>query len=69
MSTSNAGSREGSPQRGVSARLEAGRTEGPAMDFKDRRIWSTVVAVVVVLLIIGYMTGWFGGEAPVVPQQ
>jgi hypothetical protein len=39
------------------------------MDFKDRRIWSAVVAVIVVLLIIGYMTGWFGGEAPVVPQQ
>ena len=36
------------------------------MDFKDRRIWYAVAAVIIVL-IIGYATGWFGGE-PAVPQ-
>ena len=34
------------------------------MDFKDRRIWYAVAAVIIVL-IIGYATGWFGGEAAV----
>ena len=32
------------------------------MDFKDRRIWYAVAAVIIVLIIIGYATGWFGGE-------
>ena len=31
------------------------------MDFKDRRLWYGVVAVIVVLLVIGYTAGWFGG--------
>ena len=31
------------------------------MDFKDRRIWYAVAAVIIVL-IIGYATGWFGSE-------
>ena len=32
------------------------------MDFKYRRIWYAVAAVIIVLIIIGYATGWFGGE-------
>ena len=35
------------------------------MDFKDRRLWYGVVAVIVVLLVIGYAAGWFGGTPPV----
>jgi Flp pilus assembly protein protease CpaA len=42
---------------------------GSPMDFKDRRIWYAVAAVIVVLIIIGYATGWFGGGPTVVPQQ
>ena len=38
------------------------------MDFKDRRVWYAVAAVIIVLIVIGYAAGWFGGE-PVVPQQ
>jgi hypothetical protein len=38
------------------------------MDFKDRRIWYTVAAVIIVLIVIGYAAGWFGGEPAVVPQ-
>jgi hypothetical protein len=31
--------------------------------FQDQRIvWSIVVLVVIVLGVIGYATGWFGGE-------
>ena len=37
------------------------------MDLKDPRIWYAVAAVIIVLIIIGYATGWFGGE-PAVPQ-
>jgi hypothetical protein len=37
------------------------------MDFKDRRIWYALAAVIIVL-IIGYATGWFG-EPAIVPQQ
>jgi hypothetical protein len=37
------------------------------MDFKDQRIWYAIAAVIVVLIIIGYATAWFGG-APA-PQQ
>ena len=39
------------------------------MDLKDPRIWYAVAAVIIVLIIIGYTTGWFGGEPAVVPQQ
>ena len=39
------------------------------MDFKDRRIWYAVAAVIIELIIIGYVTGWYGGEPAVVPQQ
>ena len=39
------------------------------MDFKDRRLWYAVAAVIIVLIIIGYATGWFGGaHAPAPPQ-
>jgi hypothetical protein len=31
----------------------------------DRRTWSIIAAVVVIILILGYALGWFGGtEAP-----
>ncbi len=40
--------------------------EEPAMG--DMRIWGAVaVAVIVVLLIIAWASGWFGGAEPVVP--
>jgi hypothetical protein len=32
------------------------------MDLKDPRIWYAVAAVIIVLIIIGYATGWFGGH-------
>jgi hypothetical protein len=39
------------------------------MDFKDRRIWYAVAAVIIVLIVIGYAASWFGGEPAVMPQQ
>jgi Flp pilus assembly protein protease CpaA len=39
------------------------------MDFKDQRIWYAIAAVIVVLIIIGYATGWFGGASAPAPQQ
>ena len=39
------------------------------MDFKDRRIWYAVAAVILVLIIIAYATGWFGGAPAPAPQQ
>jgi hypothetical protein len=39
------------------------------MDFNDRRIWYAVAAVIIVLIIIGYATGWFGGAPAPAPQQ
>jgi len=39
------------------------------MDFKDRRLWYGVVIVIVVLLVIGYAAGWFGGAPTPAPQQ
>ena len=38
------------------------------MDLKDKRLWS-VVAVIVVLLVIGYAAGWFGGTSEPEPQS
>ena len=40
------------------------------MDLRDRRLWYVVAAIIIVLIIIGYAAGWFGGEAvpPAVPQ-
>ena len=31
------------------------------MDLKDQRIGYAIAAVIIVLIIIGYATGWFGG--------
>jgi hypothetical protein len=39
------------------------------MNFTDRRLWYGVVAVIVILLVIGYAVGWFGGTPPPAPQQ
>ena len=40
------------------------------MVFKDRRLWYAVAAVIIVLIIIiGYATGWFGGAPAPAPQQ
>jgi hypothetical protein len=39
------------------------------MDFKDKRLWYGVIAVIVVLLVIGYAAGWFGGILTPAPQQ
>lgn len=38
------------------------------MNFMDRRLWYGVAAVIVVLLVIGYATNWFGGTPTQVPQ-
>ena len=37
------------------------------MDFKDRRIWYAVAAVIIVLITV-YATGWSGG-APAPARQ
>jgi hypothetical protein len=39
------------------------------MDFRNRRIWY-VVAAIIVLIMIGYAAGWFDGEPvpPVIPE-
>jgi hypothetical protein len=55
--------------KGISAKIETGRREDRPMDFKDRRIWYAVAAVIIVLIIIGYATGWFGGAPAPAPQQ
>ena len=39
------------------------------MDLKDRRLWYGVAAVIVVLLLIAYAAGWFGGTPIPAPQQ
>jgi hypothetical protein len=39
------------------------------MDFKDRRVWYAVAAVIIVLIIIGYAMGWFSGAPAPAPQQ
>jgi hypothetical protein len=38
------------------------------MDVNDWRIWHASAAVII-LLIIGYATGWFGGAPAPAPQQ
>ena len=65
---------EGSPTllwraKGISAKIEPDRREDRPMDFKDQRIWYAVAAVIVVLIIIGYATGWFSGAPAPPPQQ
>jgi hypothetical protein len=39
------------------------------MDFSDSRLWYSVVGVIVVLLVIAYGAGWFGGitKPPLTP--
>lgn len=40
------------------------------MNLKDKRLWSIVVAVViVVLLVLGYAAGWFGGTSTPEPPS
>ena len=52
------------------SRLKSSQAAGEAtpMDLKDRRIWYVVAAVVIVLLIIAYAAGWFGGAPAPAPQ-
>ena len=33
------------------------------MDFRDRRVWS-VIGAIVILIILAWMFGWIGGGAP-----
>jgi hypothetical protein len=46
----------------------AGQQEA-TMDFNDRRLWYGVAVAIVVLLVIAYAAGWFGGTPPPAPQQ
>lgn len=40
------------------------------MDLKDKRLWWVGAAVIiVVLIVIGYAAGWFGGIPAPAPQQ
>ena len=39
------------------------------MDLKDKRLWYGVGAVIVVLVVIAYAAGWFGGTPIPAPQQ
>ena len=54
--------------KGVSDRSEIGEREDGPMDFKDRRIWYAVAAVIIVLIVIGYAAGWFSGGPAPTPQ-
>jgi hypothetical protein len=38
------------------------------MDMKDKRLWWAVAAIVV-LVVIGYAGGWFGGTPTPEPTQ
>jgi hypothetical protein len=52
-------------QAGTASRMHSKAAEGIAVDRIDPRIWY-VVAAVVVLLLLAWLLGWFGGtEAPV----
>jgi hypothetical protein len=55
--------------KGISSRIQTGRRETRPMDLKDRRVWYAVAAVIIVLIIIGYATGWFSGAPAPAPQQ
>jgi hypothetical protein len=55
--------------KGISAKIETSRRETRPMDLKDPRIWYAVAAVIIVLIIVGYATGWFGGAPEPAPQQ
>jgi hypothetical protein len=39
------------------------------MNPMDKRLWYGVAAVIVVLLVIAYAVGWFGGTPTPAPQQ
>jgi len=39
------------------------------MNFMDRRLWYGVIAVIAVLVVIGYAAGWFSGTPTQVPPQ
>jgi hypothetical protein len=39
------------------------------MDFMNKRLWYGVIAVIVVLLVIGYAGGWLGGTLTPTPNQ
>jgi hypothetical protein len=39
------------------------------MNPMDKRIWYGVAAVILVLLVIAYAAGWFGGTPTPAPQQ
>ena len=34
------------------------------MDFRDRRVQLGLAAVIIVLIVLAWGLGWFGGEAP-----
>ena len=53
----------------ISAKIETGRREARPMDLKEPRIWYAVAAVIIVLIIIGYTTGWFGGAPAPAPSS
>jgi hypothetical protein len=54
--------------KGVSDRTEIGDREDGPLDFKDRRIWYAVAAVIIVLIVISYAAGWFSGGPAPTPQ-
>jgi hypothetical protein len=39
------------------------------MNFSGRNLWLGLIAVAVVLIVIGYATGWFGSSPQPAPQQ
>ena len=55
--------------KGISAKIERVRREAWPMDLKDQRLWYAIAAVIVVLILIGYATGWSGGAPAPAPQQ
>jgi hypothetical protein len=53
--------------RSISTETVTGQKEQP-MDFRDRRIWYTVAAVIIMVIIV-YAAGWFSTHpAPAPPQ-
>ena len=43
------------------SRFQPANRVGDRMNFRDSRLWYGVVGVLVVLLVIAYGAGWFGG--------
>lgn len=39
------------------------------MNFSGRNLWLGLIALTVVLIVIGYATGWFGGSPQPASQQ